>query len=262
MRVPNSYGSLESVVSTYFPSLRYNIASDYVVSCSKLEKSVADFLQTKLYFKEINVYGGNLYLSNDNITKSYGSSPSIFLNPGRSRTEFVGDSVDIEDFVRDAFRLTVGEDFPDDISLRLCDNVDLKRIHESVGGVWSDGINGFAVNRKKAGQGCEVFVLKDELAKVMVTVGHEIGHCLTVPLCNVHDEEAKAFAFELAWVEVLHKHDIAGLASCLVPALPAMNGLHNVAFDFVRHFVRNGLRALDLCFRLVSGELSVKGWSC
>jgi hypothetical protein len=259
----SSYSALERVIN-YQHSQHYDSHSDYSLSNSELERSVKSAIPgyiSKLYTKNTTAYGNNLYLSNDNITSSYFSTSS-FIRPNSPMTRFVGEAVEIEDFVREAFKLTLKEDFPDDISIKLCEKLELKKIHANVGGVWSEGINGFAINRKRSGQGCNIFVLKDELAKVMITLGHEIGHCLSNPLSNIHDEEAKAFAFELAWVETLHKHDIAELSSSLTTTIPARNGLHNVAFDFVRKIIRNGTGALEICAKLVSGELSIKGDLC
>ena len=260
----SSYGALERVIS-YQPFQHHDSNSDYSLSNSELERSVKSVIAehvSRPYIKNATAYGNNLYLSNDNITSSYFSAPSLFIRPNSPMTKFVGEADEIEDFVKEAFKLTLREDFPDDVSIKLCEKQEFKKIHANVGGVWSEGINGFAINRKKSGQGCNIFVLKDELAKIMITIGHEIGHCLSVPLQNQHDEEAKAFAFELAWVETLHKHDIAGLSSSLTTTMPARNGLHNVAFDFVRKFISNGTRALELCAKLVSGELSIKGDLC
>ena len=47
-------------------------------------------------------------------------------------------------------------------------------------------------------------------------------------------EEAKAFAFEIAWTQTIFKHNIGGLKYKLHSDLkPAENNLHNIAFNFV-----------------------------
>ena len=74
----------------------------------------------------------------------------------------------------------------------------------------------------------------------MLTIGHELGHVLTKTLDNPQDEEAKAYAFSLAWMNVIREYDIAGLADAIVAERPAENGLHNVAFFFVERLIRQG----------------------
>jgi len=49
-------------------------------------------------------------------------------------------------------------------------------------------------------------------------------------------EEAKAFAFEIAWMQAIHKHNILGLRSCLNMDIlnPEKNGVHDAALELVR----------------------------
>ena len=90
----------------------------------------------------------------------------------------------------------------------------------------------------------------------MVTIGHEIGHVVAPTLRNKHDEEAKAFAFEFAWVKAIRENNIGALADCLRETIPADNGLHNVAFGFVLDFMKKGKDALELHLDLVRGYYS------
>ncbi len=257
--VSPSYSPLESAVSHYQTS--YSSSGNYAISHSELEESIKTVHTEPIntdYSKITQKYGNDLYLSNDNLTQSYTTTP-MFLNPKRPTTEFVDKAAEIEEHVRKTFRLTTDQEFPDDITVKICEKRELKKIHTSMGGIWSNGINGFAINRKRSGQGCVIFIKEDELAKVMITVGHEIGHCLSNPLPNQHDEEAKAFAFELAWVKTLHKHNIAGLTNCITPTIPANNGLHNIAFDFIQSMTKKGKQAIEIFTNLMTGELSIKG---
>lgn len=260
-----SYSPLESAISQSHYQASYSSSGNYTISHSisnsELEQAIETAPTTPMtanYIKNTQKYGNDLYLSNDSITRSYSSAP-IFLKLHRPTTEFIDKAADIEEDVRKTFGLTTGREFPDDIIIKICDMHELKRVHKSIGGVWSNGISGFAVNRKKSGQGCVIFIKEDELARVMITVGHEIGHCLSNPLPDQRDEEAKAFAFELAWVEILHKHNIAGLSNCITPTIPANNGLHNIAFDFISSLTKRGKEAIELFTKLISGELSIKG---
>ena len=98
------------------------------------------------------------------------------------------------------------------------------------------GVRGLSINRKAEGLISDIFVLEDELDRVMLTIGHEIGHVLTTSLRDKRDEEAKAFAFELAWLQTIHKFNILGLKECMNINMlnPAVNGLHNTALGLVK----------------------------
>jgi hypothetical protein len=90
----------------------------------------------------------------------------------------------------------------------------------------------------------------------MLTVGHELGHVLTPTLGNAVDEEAKAFAFELAWAKTIIENDIGGLkANFNVDFIPAQNGLHDKAFTFVQKIVKKGMDSLRLFFEISRGAL-------
>ena len=87
----------------------------------------------------------------------------------------------------------------------------------------------------------------------MLTIGHEIGHVLTKTLDDKHEEEAKAYAFSLAWMKSIQENDIAGLGDSFVQERPAENGLHDVAFAFVEKTIRWGKSAWDVYQELISG---------
>ena len=91
----------------------------------------------------------------------------------------------------------------------------------------------------------------------MLTIGHELGHVLTETLDNPHDEEAKAYAFSLVWMNVIQEQNIAGLSSAIVTERPAENGLHNVAFRFVEMIIRTGEEAWAVYNNLIRKILSV-----
>ncbi len=176
--------------------------------------------------------------------------PESFLDTYRLPTKFIGKAQEIQNLVEECFEKTLGNKIPDNILIRICDNKELKTIHETFGGKWVQGIVGFAINRNKNNRINEIFIKEDSLDKVMVTIGHEIGHILGRSLLG-KKEEAKAFAFELAWLDTIREHNIGGIGKNIIQINPANNGFHDLAFDFVINLVRNGQRAIDVFKDLV-----------
>lgn len=114
---------------------------------------------------------------------------------------------------------------------------------------------GFAINKNLP----EVFIMENHLDILMLTVGHELGHVFTKTLTNNHSEEAKAFAFEIAWIKTIIEHNIAGLRfSFRLDPKPANNGLHDVAFSFVKSWLVKGKKALELYWELAKGSVTVE----
>ena len=168
-------------------------------------------------------------------------SPNTFLIPYRPATQFIEDAEEIEDHIKEAFEATTGKELPKNIMINVVEKEELKRIHKRNSGKWSDGIQGFALNTEIK----QIFVKKNDLDKMMLVIGHEIGHVLTPTLPNSKDEEAKAFAFELAWMDAIVENNIAGLKMNINPQ-PANNGLHNVAFNFVKEIIKEGKSSFDV----------------
>lgn len=176
-----------------------------------------------------------------------------FLHIYRPDTQFVDDAKDVEEFVKEAFRKTTGEELPAHINITLCGEEKFKLLHTSKGGKWSKGIQGFSVHLTK-----EIVIKQNKLDVVMLVIGHELGHVLSHPLGNMHDEEAKAFAFELAWMKTIKQNNIANLAGNInIDFKPANNGLHDVAFNFVKQLVSAGKRAMDVFKGLIDGDVSM-----
>ncbi|MBN1544325.1 hypothetical protein JW898_02580 [Candidatus Woesearchaeota archaeon] len=177
---------------------------------------------------------------------------SGLLKPKRPLTQFVESAEEIEGIVRETFEKLTGQEFPDDIVVRVLAEEEMKRAHKANGGKWSPGIMGFALNR--APYPSAIFVRKNHLDALMLTVGHELGHVLSERLPNELDEEAKAFAFELAWTKCIIKNDIGGLAANFnADFMPAANGLHDRAFAFVQSLVRKGKEALKVFWEIAKG---------
>ena len=201
----------------------------------------------------------NLYLNNTRTTTNYHAALDDFLNPNRVRARFVGklDS-ETKQVIEQTFLKLVGEELPDDIIINVCSRDELKKEHTANNGAWSEGIQGFAVNRKQHGLVSEIFVLESELDRLMLTVGHEIGHVMSKPLATLHDEEAKAFAFSIAWINTIVENNIANLEqSFVINEKPARNGVHDVAFDFVQQLIRAGKDAINVFRELVSGNIRI-----
>lgn len=172
-----------------------------------------------------------------------------FLKLYRPKTQFIDDATEIESFVKETFEKTTGQELPENIVIRILDKDDMKNVHEQHGAVWSDSIQGFSINSAPIKL---VFVKKTDLDKVMIVVGHEIGHVFSASLPNAHDEEAKAFAFEFAWIETIMKHNIGNLKNNFTLDLkPANNGLHNVASAFVKTLLQKGKEAIEVYEEIV-----------
>ncbi|MBI3033176.1 hypothetical protein HYY69_06890 [Candidatus Woesearchaeota archaeon] len=177
-----------------------------------------------------------------------------FLHIYRPVTQFIGNAEQIKQYILEAFKLTTGNELPDDISITISSAEQLQRIHGQFSSEWSNGIQGFSLNKTR-----QVFVKEGDLDRVMLVVGHEIGHVLSNTLDNKHDEEAKAFAFEIPWMEAIIKHNIANLKDNInLDFIPANNGLHDIAFGFVKKVINSGKQALELFKDLIKGEAPVK----
>jgi hypothetical protein len=208
--------------------------------------------------------GGVLYCTNDNYSGlyldnkrsvMYHGSLDDFLNPQRSRARFVGEiDSEVQQIIEEGFVAVTGQQFPNDVVVHVCDQKQLAAAH----GSWQEGVVGFAVNRKDAGQISDIFVQQGELDSLLLTLGHELGHVMTKRLDNVVNEEAKAFAFSLAWVQAIIKHNIGGLGeSFIVDQKPAKNGLHDVAFNFVVKQLATGKDAIKVFDDVVNGSVVV-----
>ncbi len=209
------------------------------------------------YFVEqrVNGYATSSAASYSHLTPAhteYHFQPSEFLKPGKEG-RFIGQAEEIKEYVIKAFETIFQAPFPNNIFISLCNEQEFQKIAPHPGTI------GLSINRGKEGLISEIFVLNDTLARVMLTLGHELGHVLTPTLPNPRDEEAKAYAFSLVWMNAIKEHDIAGLGDAIVTERPAENGLHNVAFGFVERMVRKGMELWEVYVKLVRGGVSVAG---
>lgn len=185
-------------------------------------------------------------------------SPSSFLNPLRPEAQHISEEnkPEIMLAVEETFQKLTNEQFPkDQIIISICPKETLKQWHELSGGTWSDGIMGFALNSNANGNH-RVFAREGPKDEVLLTLGHEIGHVMTPTLGNAHDEEAKAFAFSLAWMNCIIENNIAGMSTYLNPQ-PAKNGLHNTAYEFVQYLMSQGKTALQAFIDIAAKATSI-----
>ena len=184
-------------------------------------------------------------------------SPDPFLKSNRPAAQFIGKIEDIKEHIEEAFIATTGHELQKDIIFRVLPKEDFKKAHSEFGGTWSEGIQGFSINRKGFSQSL-IFLKETELDKMLITAGHEIGHVLSFPLARQLNEEAKAFAFEMAWIKRLHENNIANLQQSInLAPNPAKNGLHDKAFAFVKTILDSGKEAMDTFAELVNGSLII-----
>ncbi|MBW3002443.1 hypothetical protein KY338_04775 [Candidatus Woesearchaeota archaeon] len=192
-----------------------------------------------------------LYLSNKN---KY-VSPEVFLSPTRPTTPVIENTAEVMQYIREAFERVTGETFPEDsLKIHVLDDKAFEKAHG--GGRYGPGIQGFALNRQGKGIN-EVFVRKNHLDRMMLTIGHEIGHVMSPTLPDDRDEEAKAFAFSIAWMDAIKEHNIAGIGNAVLPN-PARNGLHDVAYEYLLELIQKGKQdALKLFKEIASGAVSI-----
>jgi len=248
-KVYESAISLSATKQDYGTNVLPNIIQNFVASSSHK-------------FNYNNLTGNSSYSGLNNFNDMSGSYqlfpmrenyhfiPDDFLKPGKEGS-FVGHAEEIQEHIEEAFERMFECKFPADIKVSILDEKKFRKIAPNPATV------GLSVNRKRQGLISEVFVLNSTLARVMLTLGHELGHVLTTTLPNQHDEEAKAYAFSLAWMKILKENNIADLGDAIVTERPAENGLHNVAFAFVQKMLNAGKGAWDVYSKLIKGNISV-----
>ncbi len=247
--VVNSYNSSTSIPQNY-NSASLSEGIDYLV-----EAEARQVFEPRKEYKGLEevkkeVYADS-YRSKKRVTESYSHVMDDFLNPERGFSAFVGDTEELKSLVEETFLKLTGKDFPDDVQLNLVDGKEMKKMH-------SMNVAGFAVNRKHLGLISEIFIKKDSLDRMMLTIGHEFGHVLTRRIDIPIDEEAKAFAFSLAWMKKIKEENIGNLATAIRLDTPAKNGVHNTALDFVLGLVNKGKEAIGVWIDIVKGLTRVE----
>ena len=180
----------------------------------------------------------------------YTFSPNSFLKPGKGG-KFVGKAEEVKEFVEEAFVEMFDTAFPEDIKISVLEEERFRKLTNNQNTI------GLSINRRKLGLLSEIFVLNGNLGQIMLTIGHELGHVLTETLENSHDEEAKAYAFSLMWMNVIKEQNIANLREAIVLNNPAENGLHNVAFNFVEKLVKSGKVVKEVYLGLIKNTINI-----
>jgi len=197
-------------------------------------------------------YSNNLHKEYISFTPQaeYHFQPDNFLKPGKEGV-FIGEAAQIKEHIEETFEKMFNQKFPNDIKISILNEKKFSKLAPSPGTI------GLSINRSQQGLLSEIFVKNDLLARVMLTLGHELGHVLTPTLNNSVDEEAKAYAFSLLWMRVVKENDIANLGDAIVLENPARNGLHDVAFSFVMDCMKKEEDLEEVYKELVSGDLRV-----
>ncbi len=245
-----SYGgsSYSGAQQSYFPKehLYAHSSIDSVVSHASVEKPSKALLQ----YVPSSAKGAYLSLR----TPQEYFIADRFLKPG-STAHFVGNATEIQEDIKEAFKATTGEELPQDIRITVLNDREFRKAHIESTSRWNEGIMGFSLNANGKGAS-EVFARADQLDRLMLTIGHEIGHVLTPTLKSPHDEEAKAFAFSLAWMNAIRENNIAGIGSQILPN-PANNDLHDRAYSFVQRAIMAGASAWETFLQIAKGMLTI-----
>jgi hypothetical protein len=168
-------------------------------------------------------------------------------------TQLINSQNEVMPLIKETFETLTQTPFPQDIMIRICDEDELAGHY---GHGYVNTIQGFCKN--KVGYGItEIYVKAGEMANVMLTAGHELGHAMTTPLNDIRDEEAKAFSFSLAWMDCIRENNIGNLQTAILPR-PAVNGVHNVAYNFVLSTAEQGKGMMNIFESLCNGTLTIQ----
>lgn len=251
MYMLNKYLPLEqklyqsSSAMQYVAEIERRVNEAYSSSFSKKEKELTEYNKKKPEYEKIEDVSKNEQLIHDS-----------FLRPGRPQAQFIGNLDEIQPLIFEAFTKLTNSKFPINVILTLCRQDELENIHRQItNGKWDAGIQGFAINNQILNR---IFVKENHLDLLMLTIGHEIGHVLSAHLGDQVKEEAKAFAFEMAWAQVLAEHNIGNLRHSInIHPNPAKNGIHDKGFEVVMEGIKKGKKPLEIYEELVSSSMGL-----
>lgn len=244
---PVHYGGLERTIYQQPPG---HYSSAYFASSSSTSYSPAAYSSSSFLSYENKKLPEIADILQHHINKEYVFIPSDFLLPKRVSRPFIGQAEEIRPLVEETFQKVMELPLPEDFTITILQEKEFRRLAPA-------GVVGLSINRKEINAVSDIFILADELDKVLLTVGHELGHILTKPLKDKRDEEAKAFAFSFAWMKTIKEHNIGELSSSLILDQPARNGLHDLAHNFVFGFLQKGKNALEIYLELIRGGLTL-----
>ena len=252
-----NYSPLESIVS-YSPSKTYDSGNiSYLVTEQTLEKPRTISLDNSISTQAYNTKQEEYSVRSSPISSTYSHVTDQFLSLDRPQTVFIGSAREIREFVEETFAAVTGRSLPEDVMIQILGKDEFDKASKELTGRANFNVQGFAINRKKFGLLSEVFVRQGELDSIMLTLGHELGHVLTYQLDNRIDEEAKAFAFSIAWMQKIKELNIANLSTAIKLDRPASNGLHDIALNFVLDEIKQGNDAFGLFIELSEGVIGV-----
>lgn len=241
------YSGLESIANT---AGEYRSESHVSYSISAPQNYGSNFIPMPINFIYNSAEKSVAYQNNPNQYQffkpetNYHFIPDQFLT-GKNLGGFVGKAEEVKEFVEEAFQHLFNQPFPNDIKISVCEEKEFRKLAPHPGTL------GLSINRSKSGLLSEIFVKNDFLARVMLTIGHELGHVLSEPLESPQDEEAKAYAFSLAWMKTIKENNIANLKETIVTERPAENGVHNIGFALVEKLIRAGNSAWEVYLGLI-----------
>lgn len=202
---------------------------------------------------ENRYFGNNNYFSRGEDMRE--AITDLFLAPNRPATPLVSEFGAVKEITEETYKLLTEQDFPhDSVKVFVLPEIAFKKVFTATGNYWNEGIQGFSLNRYGYGIS-EIFVRENNLDSVLLTLGHELGHILSKPLPNLKDEEAKAHAFSIAWMNTIRDNNIAGLKPNIV-LNPAKNGIHDAGLEIVDYLMSSGISALDAFKTLAHGLTS------
>ncbi len=235
---------------TYFSDSVYSILGNMRGRNDKLENNIGSYSLSEIVREYSTVKLSSSLDISVRVHTEYIFDPAPFIRPGFEGC-FIGVADDVKRYVEDTFMALFGTKFPAHIDICVLGEKEFRTIAPH-----PDTI-GLSINRGSTGEVSQVFVLAGSLARVMLTLGHELGHVLSPTLSSIHNEEAKAYSFSFAWMDVIRKSNIGGLGCAFVTENPAHNGVHDVAYAFVMKLVDSGRQFWDIYTDIVERELSM-----
>jgi len=210
-------------------------------------------------------YASQKYQSNDQIYKSAKQerdehqdqelfnkkTPQVIIEsflalPSRATVQFIGEIEKIKPIIQEIFEKTTGRVLPENIVFEILPK---EKFEEKFGKTTL----GVSLNRFPFIS--DVLLKENAVPQLLLTAGHEIGHVLSEPMDNAFLEEAKAYAFMLAWLRTIKENNIAGVGEFVKLSPPAKNGIHDRALNFVLDAVASGKNPLNLFEEIKNGVL-------
>jgi len=181
------------------------------------------------------------------VLPEYPFDPRAFLDPSAPPQMWVSSLGEVQTLIHETWARMMHTPLPPDITITI-GSAEVLAPH--FGGMLPAGVRGFAIPAKE-GTLKQIFIKSGPKDQIMMTIGHELGHISSPILPDIRDEEAKAYAFSLAWMQVMREHRIGDLKPQIWLS-GAKNGIHNVALDAVLDASRH-VQPLTMYHQLTAG---------